>query len=221
MEGVKEVKSKKKRMTWRMEDASGLFAQALLAFNTDLVGALVFLGTLVLWLLVRGSWLNFESKKAVAFDHHSMVEFVWTMVPAVFLLILMLPSFTLLYYLQDMGLVMASRTVIGSQWFWTYGETDSYMVPEESLEVGELRLLEVDNRLQVPALSATRVLITANDVLHSFAIPALAIKADACPGRLNVVTLLPTIEGTYYGRCSELCGSGHGFMPIALDVTSL
>lgn len=123
--------------------------------------------------------------------------------------------------------------VIGSQWYWSYEYSDnlefsdeplifdSYMVQENDLELGQFRLLEVDNRVVVPTNSHIRVLITASDVLHSWAIPSLGVKLDACPGRLNQTSMFIKREGVFYGQCSEICGVNHGFMPIVIEAVSL
>ena len=123
--------------------------------------------------------------------------------------------------------------VIGSQWYWSYEYSDnlefsdeplifdSYMVQENDLELGQFRLLEVDNRVIVPTNSHIRVLITASDVLHSWAIPSLGVKLDACPGRLNQTSMFIKREGVFYGQCSEICGVNHGFMPIVVEAVSL
>ena len=123
--------------------------------------------------------------------------------------------------------------VIGSQWYWSYEYSDnlefsdeplifdSYMIQEDDLTIGQFRILEVDNRVVVPTNSHIRVLITASDVLHSWAIPSLGIKLDACPGRLNQTSMFIKREGVFYGQCSEICGVNHGFMPIVVEAVSL
>ena len=123
--------------------------------------------------------------------------------------------------------------VIGNQWYWSYEYSDnlefsdeslifdSYMVQEDDLLIGQFRLLEVDNRVIVPTNSHIRVLITASDVLHSWAIPSLGIKLDACPGRLNQTSMFIKREGVFYGQCSEICGVNHAFMPIVVEAVSL
>lgn len=122
---------------------------------------------------------------------------------------------------------------IGHQWYWSYEYSDyqtkgidtisfdSYMIPEEDLEIGQLRLLEVDNRVVVPTHTHVRVLVTSTDVLHSWAVPSLGVKVDAVPGRLNQLSFFVQREGLYYGQCSELCGVNHGFMPIVVEAVSL
>jgi heme/copper-type cytochrome/quinol oxidase subunit 2 len=123
---------------------------------------------------------------------------------------------------------------VGHQWYWSYefsdyatlegGESlnyDSYMIPEDDLTGGNLRLLEVDNRVVLPVQTHIRVLITSADVLHSWAVPSFGVKVDACPGRLNQTSVFIKREGTYFGQCSEICGVNHGFMPIVVEAVSL
>ena len=119
---------------------------------------------------------------------------------------------------------------IGNQWYWSYEYTDytdvdinydSFLVNEDDLELGDLRLLTVDNYLVLPVNTSIRLLVTSNDVIHSFALPSLAIKCDAIPGRLNSAGLIFTRPSTFYGQCSELCGILHGFMPIGIHAVNL
>jgi cytochrome c oxidase subunit 2 len=119
---------------------------------------------------------------------------------------------------------------IGHQWYWSYEysdyqtetlEFDSYMVPTSDLNKGDFRLLEVDNRLVVPINTHVRVLVTGADVLHAFAVPALAVKMDAVPGRLNQTGFFVKRPGIFYGQCSEICGANHSFMPIVIEAVSL
>ena len=160
----------------------------------------------------------------------ALIEVVWTVVPGVILVFIGLPSLKLLY-LMDEG-VEAGLTVkvVGHQWYWSYEYSDcgyggigfdSYIVPTADLESGGLRLLEVDNRLIIPIETEVRVLVTADDVLHSFAVPALSVKTDAIPGRLNQANFYIKRPGVYYGQCSEICGANHSFMPIVVEGVSL
>jgi cytochrome c oxidase subunit 1 len=156
--------------------------------------------------------------------HNTTLETVWTILPCSILLLIAIPSFSLLYAIEELNFVEGTIKVIGNQWYWTYEMSnlqnltfDSYMLIENDLLPGQLRLLEVDNRLVLPIETNLRILITSSDVLHSFAVPALGIKCDACPGRLNQIALWINRVGTYYGQCSEICGINHGFMPIVID----
>lgn len=159
-------------------------------------------------------------------SHGSFIEVIWTIIPSVILLFIAFPSFALLYALEEAFDAFVNIKVIGHQWYWSYeyylpfgGNTfaeDSYMVPTADLKMGELRLLEVDNPLILPIKSYVRLLITSLDVLHCWTVPSLGIKVDAVPGRLNQGFVFMKRAGIFYGQCSELCGTGHGFMPIAV-----
>jgi cytochrome c oxidase subunit 2 len=166
-----------------------------------------------------------ESLKTKSVTHGVEIEMVWTILPVFILIFIAIPSFALLYSIDEIIDPTLTIKVIGHQWYWSYEYTDyanekvlfdSYMVPENDLQQGELRLLEVDRKLWLPVNTHIRVLITGNDVLHSWAIPAFGVKMDAVPGRLNQVSLYIKREGLFYGQCSELCGVNHGFMPIVV-----
>nr|BBD20515.1 cytochrome c oxidase subunit II [Cyrtodactylus tigroides] len=157
-----------------------------------------------------------------------MVETVWTILPAVILILIALPSLRILYLMDEISSPHLTIKAIGHQWYWTYEYTDyenmtfdSYMVPTQALSPGTLRLLEVDHHTVVPTGSPTRVLVTAEDVLHSWALPALGIKTDAIPGRLNQTMFTASYPGLFFGQCSEICGANHSFMPIVMETTSL
>jgi cytochrome c oxidase subunit 2 len=164
--------------------------------------------------------------------HGTAIEIIWTVLPSLILVVVALPSFALLYSIDE--IIEPSLTVkcVGHQWYWSYEYSDfeaklgsinfdSYMIPEDELELGELRLLEVDNRIVLPKNTHIRILVTAADVLHSFAVPSLGIKVDACTGRLNQTSLFMLREGVFFGQCSEICGVGHGNMPIVVESVSL
>nr|YP_009910887.1 cytochrome c oxidase subunit II [Darevskia raddei]QDP70116.1 cytochrome c oxidase subunit II [Darevskia raddei] len=156
------------------------------------------------------------------------VEMVWTILPAIILILIALPSLQILYLMDEVNNPHLTIKAIGHQWYWSYEYTDyenllfdSYMVPTSDLSPGNFRLLEVDHRVVVPMESPIRVLISAEDVLHSWAIPALGIKTDAVPGRLNQTTMVMSHPGLFYGQCSEICGSNHSFMPIVVESVPL
>jgi heme/copper-type cytochrome/quinol oxidase subunit 2 len=158
-------------------------------------------------------------------QHNTFLEIVWTLIPCFILLLIAVPSFSLLYAIEDFNIIESTIKIIGNQWYWSYeipGEVfekkfDSVMILEEDLTEGTLRLLEVDNRLKLPVERQLRLFITSTDVLHSFAVPSLAVKLDACPGRLNQVALWIKRTGIYYGQCSEICGIKHAYMPIVIE----
>jgi len=159
---------------------------------------------------------------------------VWTILPAVVLIFIAVPSFALLYSLDELVDPEMTLKVIGHQWYWSYEYTDilstrtsaqngfsidSYLLSTEDLAPnGSFRLLEVDHKVVLPVKTHIRLLVTAADVLHSWAIPSFGIKIDACPGRLSQGSLFIKREGIFYGQCSEICGVNHGFMPIVIRV---
>nr|YP_009116460.2 cytochrome c oxidase subunit II [Trypaea australiensis]AJD80488.2 cytochrome c oxidase subunit 2 [Trypaea australiensis] len=152
------------------------------------------------------------------------IEIVWTIIPAVILVFIAFPSLRLLYLLDEVNKPSVTLKVVGHQWYWSYEysdfmqvEFDSYMVPTTDLGNEGFRLLDVDNRTVLPMNTQIRVLISAADVIHSWTVPALGVKADAIPGRLNQVNFLVNRPGLFYGQCSEICGANHSFMPIVIE----
>ncbi|MFQ5618250.1 MAG: cytochrome c oxidase subunit II [Rhodospirillales bacterium] len=159
--------------------------------------------------------------------HNTVLEVLWTAVPVVILMVVAVPSFKLLYFMDRAQNAEMTIKVIGHQWYWSYEYPDqgnftfdSLMVPDDELKDGQPRLLAVDNTVVVPVDTDIRVLVTSDDVLHAWAVPALIAKLDAVPGRINETWMRINREGTYYGQCSELCGVNHGFMPVAVEAVS-
>nr|QST18668.1 cytochrome c oxidase subunit 2 [Brachionus angularis] len=156
-------------------------------------------------------------------DSH-VLETVWTIVPMFILLFMAFPSLYLLYLMEDVSSPSLTVKVVGHQWYWEYQYSnswfnysfDSYMVYEKT-DSPLYHALDVDNRLVLPTMANILFLITSADVLHSWAVPTLGVKADAIPGRLNYVSTMTSYSGVYYGQCSEICGSNHSFMPIVLE----
>ena len=190
----------------------------------------------VFWLI--GSVIyNFSNKNnPIAhkyLNHGTLIELIWTITPAFILIAIAFPSFRLLYLLDEVISPTITIKVVGHQWYWSYeysdyvnesGESiefDSYMIPESDLELGQFRLLDVDNKVIVPVDTHIRLIITGADVIHSWAVPSLGIKIDAVPGRLNQTSILAERTGVFYGQCSEICGVWHGFMPIAVEAVSV
>jgi cytochrome c oxidase subunit II len=157
--------------------------------------------------------------------HNTLIEVIWTLAPILILASIVIPSFRLLFLQLDVPKPDLTIKATGKQWFWSYAypdngnfEFDSLMVPEKDLKPGQPRLLTADNEMVVPVNKIVHVLVTGADVIHSFTVPSFGIRIDAVPGRLNETWFKATIEGTYYGQCSELCGKDHSFMPIAVRV---
>lgn len=203
----------------------------------DLHHTLLFYLTVIIvfvsWMLAR-TFIKFANNSNPSKNTHGgALEIIWTIVPSFVLAAIAIPSFGLLYLIDEVVDPAITLKVVGHQWYWSYeysdyvkegGDSiafDSYMVQEDDLKVGQLRLLEVDNKVVLPILTHIRVIITATDVLHSFAVPSLALKLDAVPGRLNQCGLVINREGTFYGQCSEICGVNHGFMPIVIKGVTL
>nr|ALO71237.1 cytochrome c oxidase subunit 2 [Tychobythinus sp. 1 EF-2015] len=158
---------------------------------------------------------------------NQMIELIWTTIPSIILIFVALPSLHLLYLLDETNNPMITIKTIGHQWYWSYEysdfkniEFDSYMIPSFELKSFNFRLLDVDNRMIIPYNSQIRMLISASDVLHSWAIPSISIKIDAIPGRLNQINFLINQTGLYFGQCSEICGANHSFMPITIESIS-
>nr|WMQ72190.1 cytochrome oxidase subunit II [Okanagana balli]WMQ72191.1 cytochrome oxidase subunit II [Okanagana balli] len=156
-----------------------------------------------------------------------LIEFIWTLLPAMTLIFIALPSLRLLYLLDEVNNPLLTIKIVGHQWYWSYEysdflnvEFDSYMKSMNSLDMDEFRLIEVDNRMILPFSTQIRLMITSTDVLHSWTMPSLGIKVDAVPGRLNQASIMINRPGLIYGQCSEICGSNHSFMPIVIESIS-
>ena len=157
--------------------------------------------------------------------HNSILEVMWTVIPVLILVVIAVPSFRLLYYLDKQIEPDMTIKVTSIQWYWNYEYPDqnvafdSYMISEEDLKPGQKRLLDVDNPLVLPEGSKVKVLIAGNDVMHSFFVPSLAVQEYSVPGRLNEVWMdIPKGEKTYYGQCNQICGINHAYMPVVVKV---
>mmetsp|Transcript_31556 Transcript_31556/g.80360 ORF Transcript_31556/g.80360 Transcript_31556/m.80360 type:complete len:279 (-) Transcript_31556:11232-12068(-) len=217
------------------QDPASPVMEGIIVLHHDLFFILTIIGVAVGWLLARTTYLFYHTRNPVAsqITHGTTIEIVWTITPSLILMVIAIPSFALLYSIDEVVDPSVTLKVIGHQWFWSYEYSDmanefeqpntfdSYMVAEDDLEPGQLRLLEVDNRVVLPTKTHVRVLVTSADVLHSWAVPSLGVKMDACPGRLNQVSVFIKREGVFYGQCSELCGVNHAFMPIVVEGVSI
>nr|AAZ05537.1 cytochrome oxidase subunit II [Cyamus ovalis]AAZ05613.1 cytochrome oxidase subunit II [Cyamus ovalis]AAZ05619.1 cytochrome oxidase subunit II [Cyamus ovalis]AAZ05639.1 cytochrome oxidase subunit II [Cyamus ovalis]AAZ05645.1 cytochrome oxidase subunit II [Cyamus ovalis] len=159
---------------------------------------------------------------------NQMIEMIWTVTPVFILFVIAIPSLKVLYLMDDPFSPNLTIKSIGHQWYWSYEYSDfpdiefnSYMLPSEDLKSSDARLLETDNSLVVPVNSKVRVITTSADVIHSWAVPSLGVKADAVPGRLNQIMFSTTRTGLFYGQCSEICGANHSFMPIKMEVVPM
>ena len=188
---------------------------------------LVALGVLGLMGYIIYAFREKKHPKPSTFTHNLPLEIIWTILPVVILIIVGIPSFRAIYAQHRLENAEMTIKITGYQWYWTYQYPDhndillvSLMIPESRLKADQHRLLDVDAPMVLPVDTKIRLQITAGDVLHAFAVPAFALKMDAVPGRLNETWVQVTKEGVYYGQCSELCGAGHGYMPIVIHAVS-
>nr|YP_010692858.1 cytochrome oxidase subunits 1 and 2 polyprotein [Periconia digitata]WCA44857.1 cytochrome oxidase subunits 1 and 2 polyprotein [Periconia digitata] len=218
------------------QDSASPQMEALVELHDNIMFYLVGILLAVAW-IQAAIIKNFESSKSPISNkyltHGTLIELIWTITPALILVLIAFPSFKLLYLMDEVTDPSLSVLAEGHQWYWSYEypdflnsdgdfiEFDSYLVPESDLEEGSLRMLEVDNRVILPEITHTRFILTAADVIHSFAIPALGVKCDAYPGRLNQFSVLINRLGTFYGQCSEICGILHSSMPIVVESVTL
>jgi len=220
---------------WQLgfQDPATPIMEGIINLHHDLMFFACAIFIFVSWMLLRTIWHFNQNKIASNQTHGTFIEIIWTTTPALILLIIAIPSFSLLYAMDEVISPTITIKTLGHQWYWSYeysdyinseDETinfDSYMIPEDDLEIGQLRLLEVDNHMVIPINTHIRIIVSAADVLHSWAVPSLGIKCDAIPGRLNQTSLFVKREGLYYGQCSEICGINHGFMPIVVEAVKL
>nr|YP_010963454.1 cytochrome c oxidase subunit II [Globicephala melas]ACL27330.1 cytochrome c oxidase subunit II [Globicephala melas]ADF29574.1 cytochrome c oxidase subunit II [Globicephala melas]ADZ56094.1 cytochrome c oxidase subunit II [Globicephala melas]ADZ56107.1 cytochrome c oxidase subunit II [Globicephala melas]AEB01848.1 cytochrome c oxidase subunit II [Globicephala melas] len=208
-----------------LQDAASPVMEELLQFHDHALMIVFLISSLVLYIITL--MLTTKLTHTNTMDAQE-VETIWTVLPAVILIMIALPSLRILYMMDEINNPSLTVKAMGHQWYWSYEYTDyedlnfdSYMIPTSDLKPGELRLLEVDNRMVLPMQMTIRMLISSEDVLHSWAVPSLGLKTDAIPGRLNQTTLTSTRPGLFYGQCSEICGSNHSFMPIVLELVPL
>ena len=163
-----------------------------------------------------------------------IIECIWTIIPAIILIQIAIPSLLLLYILDESIDSSLTIKVLGHQWYWSYEYTDfwsirsniqiefdSYIIPQNELEINIFRLLDVDNRTIIPYKIHIRILISSADVLHAWTVPSLGVKADAIPGRLNQVKFIRQRPGIFFGQCSEICGANHRFIPIVMEIVNI
>nr|YP_009122323.1 cytochrome c oxidase subunit II [Hyla tsinlingensis]YP_009332298.1 cytochrome c oxidase subunit II [Dryophytes suweonensis]AJH66085.1 cytochrome c oxidase subunit II [Hyla tsinlingensis]API65577.1 cytochrome c oxidase subunit II [Dryophytes suweonensis]AQX44470.1 cytochrome c oxidase subunit II [Dryophytes suweonensis] len=203
------------------QDAASPIMEELLHFHDHALMAVFLISALVLYIITTLMSTKLSNTNTIDAQE---IEMVWTIMPAIILIVIALPSLRILYLMDEMSNPDITVKAIGHQWYWSYEYSDfadlnfdSYMIPTKDLSPGQFRLLEVDNRMVTPVGMATRTLITADDVLHSWAVPSLGVKTDAIPGRLSEASFLISRPGVYYGQCSEICGANHSFMPIVVE----
>jgi len=213
------------------QDPGSPIARGIQDLHHDIFFFILVIMIFVFWLLFRTIWFFRKERnpKPSMIVHGTFLEIVWTVVPSLILLVLAYPSFALLYSMDELVSPSVTLKITGNQWYWSYEYSDystnednsiafdSYMIPEDDLIKGALRLLEVDNRVVLPIETHIRLLITGRDVIHSWAVPSLGVKCDGIPGRLNQTSVFIDRPGVYHGQCSEICGAHHGYMPIVVE----
>lgn len=231
---TKSFASAPQRWQFGFQPAASPAMEAIVSMHNFLLWIIAFIAVLVTCLLGYIVWRFRASRQPEPhiFYHHTGLEVCWTAFAVLIVAIIMVPSLRLLHKLEMPGEADMTVKVIGKQWFWTYEypdkdlnpdnilSFDSLMLEDHELQPGQKRLLDVDKPLVIPVDATVRFLVTAADVIHSFAIPSLGIKKDAVPGRTNETWVRISQPGTYYGQCSELCGTKHGFMPIVIRAVS-
>nr|AOY35809.1 cytochrome c oxidase subunit II [Myliobatis aquila] len=207
------------------QDAASPVMEELLHFHDHTLMIVFLISSLVLYVIVATVSTKLTNKYILDSQE---IEIVWTIVPAIILILIALPSLRILYLMDEINDPHITIKALGHQWYWSYEYTDyqnlefdSYMIQTEDLTPGQFRLLETDHHMVVPMQSPIRVLVTAEDVLHAWTVPALGVKIDAVPGRLNQTAFIISRPGIFYGQCSEICGANHSFMPIVVEAVPL
>lgn len=218
---------------WQMnfQEAATPVAERLHSFHHFLLyiisGIVVFVFALLLWVIVR--YNSKVNPVPSATTHNVLLEIIWTVVPVVILIVIAVPSFKLLYYADRTDKPEMTLKVTGYQWYWGYEYPDNggisfnaNIIPADKIDEGkgQVKLLSTDNPVVLPVDTNIQILVTGQDVIHSFAVPSFGIKTDAVPGRTNETWVRITKPGTYYGQCDQLCGTNHGFMPVEVVAVS-
>nr|QNG56290.1 cytochrome c oxidase subunit II [Palaestes freyreissi] len=214
--------------TWKtllLQDSGSPLMEQLMLFHDHTLMILVIITVLVGQLMFNLFFNKFIHRFLL---ENQSIELIWTIIPAIILIFIALPSLRLIYILDEINNPMITIKTMGHQWYWSYEysdfkniEFDSYMIPINEMNLFNFRLLDVDNRMCIPFNSQIRMLVSSTDVIHSWTIPALGVKIDATPGRLNQITFSSNRSGLYYGQCSEICGANHSFMPIVMESISI
>ena len=216
---------------WQLgfQDSASQGMTEIVSFHNNILLPIIIAITVFVLFLMIYTCIRFRESKnpnPSKTTHNVAVEVLWTLIPCLILIVMAVPSFKLLYKQDTIPKVDVTIKAVGYQWYWGYEYPDeniifeSYMIKEDELKENQPRLLTVDNEVVVPVNKVVKVLITANDVLHAWALPSFGVKRDAVPGRINEAWFKADKVGTFYGQCSELCGIQHAFMPITVRVVT-
>ena len=224
---------------WQMDfnEVASASMEGIVNFNNTVTFILVFIMIFVCWVMTNCVYFYMENNNSniSRFTHSNELEVIWTSVPAIILLFLATPSFSLLYSMDEIADPTITLKIIGHQWYWSYEFSDyNYLCSDNNMDTkikyncymtdletmsdkkGYFRLLETNKRILLPIKTHIRLLVSAADVLHSWTVPSFGVKVDACPGRLNQINLFIKRTGLFFGQCSEICGVNHAFMPISV-----
>nr|QXI88809.1 cytochrome c oxidase subunit II [Onryza maga] len=212
--------------TWsnlNLQNSASPLMEQIIFFHDHTMVILTMITILVMYMLIMLFFNKYINRFLL---EQQLIEMIWTILPAITLIFIALPSLRLLYLLDELNNPLITLKSIGHQWYWSYEysdfnniEFDSYML--QSSNKNNFRLLDVDNRITLPMNNQIRILVTATDVIHSWTIPSLGVKVDANPGRLNQTNFFINRPGIFYGQCSEICGANHSFMPIVIESISI
>nr|UYL27173.1 cytochrome c oxidase subunit II [Rhipicephalus sanguineus] len=214
-------------MTWSQmsfSDMNSPIMEQMVFFHDHSMMIILMITILTIYMITNIMMNNLLSRSMMEGQE---IEIIWTIIPAITLIFIAIPSLHLLYLTDETFNSQISIKILGHQWYWSYEysdfnkEFDSFMIPEPEMMKNSFRLLDTDNNLVIPINTNIKYLISSMDVIHSWTIPSLGIKMDAVPGRLNQSFSISSRPGLYYGQCSEICGANHSFMPISLEVTSM
>uniref|UniRef100_A0A1L1YMI1 Cytochrome c oxidase subunit 2 n=2 Tax=Eucallipterus tiliae TaxID=527681 RepID=A0A1L1YMI1_9HEMI len=213
-------------MTWlkmNFQNSNSPLMEQLIFFHDHtifIVMMIMIMITYMMIFIIKNKFIN------IKISENQMIEFIWTTIPPIILIFIAMPSLHLLYLMDEIKSPIMTIKIFGHQWFWSYEYSDFFNIEFESymlnsLEKNNFRLIEVDNKTVIPYKFNIRLLISSDDVIHSWTIPSLAIKMDAIPGRMNQINLFMNRPGIYFGQCSEICGINHSFMPIQIESINL
>nr|YP_009652697.1 cytochrome c oxidase subunit II [Dermacentor everestianus]QCF46395.1 cytochrome c oxidase subunit II [Dermacentor everestianus] len=214
-------------MTWSQlsfSDMNSPIMEQMAFFHDHSMMIIVMITIITIYMIINIILNKFLSRSLMEGQE---IEFIWTIIPAITLIFIAIPSLHLLYLTDEMFNSQISIKVLGHQWYWSYEysdfnkEFDSFMIPESEMNMNSIRLLETDNNLVIPMNTNIKFLISSADVIHSWTVPSLGLKMDAIPGRMNQCFSSSNRPGLYFGQCSEICGANHSFMPISMEITSL
>nr|YP_009946896.1 cytochrome c oxidase subunit II [Petalocephala chlorophana]QOH91201.1 cytochrome c oxidase subunit II [Petalocephala chlorophana] len=208
-------------MSLSFQDSVSPLMEQLIMFHDHVMMIIIFI-TLIVFYMMFSLYLSLYVNRNLL--EGQFIEFVWTIIPAVMLIFIALPSLRILYLIEEVNNPLLTIKGVGHQWYWSYEysdfcqiDFDSFMSSYEDSSFNTFRLLDVDNRIVIPFGVQVRFLVSSFDVIHSWTVPSLGLKLDALPGRVNQGLIYLMRPGLFFGQCSEICGSNHSFMPIVLE----